>query len=228
VIRDHLPALGHGGMDPAPAPIVSPPLTLLQGEFRARGYHLIDAIAVHLSAPGTFPPVPPRVEMDQLLAEPLPRGEADPAEVFDRLLQAVVAKRLPLDHPRFLAFVPGPSNPIGVLADLAATGSTSSGAPGSRPQAPLRPNYRPWAGCVRFSVCRPHPRGSSCREGRRPTSLRWGWRGIARPIGGVASCTAPIRIIRRSRRHATFWGCASLSRGACRRTRDFEEPLPTL
>jgi hypothetical protein len=71
-MRDHLPALHHGGMDPAPAPIVSRPLTLLQGEFRALGYHLIDAIAVHLSAPGTFPPVPPRVEMDQLLAEPLP------------------------------------------------------------------------------------------------------------------------------------------------------------
>jgi aromatic-L-amino-acid/L-tryptophan decarboxylase len=121
-MRIHLAALDHGGMDPVPAPIVSPPLTFLPEEFRALGYHLIDAIAVICRHRGCSRRCRRESRWISSRQNHFPEGEADPAEVFDRLLQAVVALRLPLDYPRCLAFVPGPSKPIGVLADLAATG----------------------------------------------------------------------------------------------------------
>lgn len=91
-------------------------------QFRSLGYRVINAVAEHLAEAASMRPVPSRAEMDRLLAEPIPRRPASADAVVDRLIEHVLPATLPLDHPGFLAFVPGPSNPAGALADMLATG----------------------------------------------------------------------------------------------------------
>ncbi len=46
----------------------------------------------------------------------------DPTAVLDRIERDVLSHSMPLDHPRFFAFVPGPSNLLGAFADALAAG----------------------------------------------------------------------------------------------------------
>jgi aromatic-L-amino-acid decarboxylase len=56
------------------------------------------------------------------LREPLPAEGRDPADVVRRVLDDVLPYMGRADHPRYFAFVPGPSNIVGVLADLMTAG----------------------------------------------------------------------------------------------------------
>ena len=91
-------------------------------EFRRLGYRAVDAIAERMAG---LPDAPvgeraSREDMEALLREPLPEAGADPDEVLDSALRDVLAPGLRIDHPRFFAYVPGPSNPLGVVADTLA------------------------------------------------------------------------------------------------------------
>ena len=65
---------------------------------------------------------PAGTEMEARLREPLPEHGSDPELVLEASLRDVLAPGLRIDHPRFFGFVPGPGNPIGVLADALVAG----------------------------------------------------------------------------------------------------------
>ncbi|MHC4779223.1 MAG: pyridoxal phosphate-dependent decarboxylase family protein [Planctomycetota bacterium] len=64
----------------------------------------------------------PREEMERLLSEPLPEEGVEPDEVLERIFSEVMENTISIDHPRFLAFIPVPSNFMGFLADVLACG----------------------------------------------------------------------------------------------------------
>ena len=64
-----------------------------------------------------------REVLERLLWEPPPEEGRDPEHVIRRVESDVLAHMGRVHHPRFFAFVPGPGNWIGVLADLLATGT---------------------------------------------------------------------------------------------------------
>jgi len=61
-------------------------------------------------------------ELEKQLAGPPPELGADPLEVLRQVYDHVLGNTISIDHPRFLAFIPVPSNFIGFLADVLASG----------------------------------------------------------------------------------------------------------
>ncbi len=99
-------------------------LTLDSDEVRRLGYRVVDSIAERLEAlpDARVAERATREEMEARLWEPLPEQGSDPELVLDAALRDVLAPGLRVDHPRFFAFVPGPGNPIGALADALTAG----------------------------------------------------------------------------------------------------------
>ncbi len=99
-------------------------LQLPAERMRAFGYRIIDAIVEHFeqlpekrpSRRGT------RAQLEALLREPLPERGQDPERVLEQVLSAVFTNMMHVDHPRFFAFVPSPSNFVGAMADALAAG----------------------------------------------------------------------------------------------------------
>jgi glutamate/tyrosine decarboxylase-like PLP-dependent enzyme len=91
---------------------------------RRLGYRAVDAIAERFAELPAAPVAEcaEREEMEARLREPLPEHGCDPELVLDAALRDVLAPGLRIDHPRFFAFVPGPGNPVGPLADALAAG----------------------------------------------------------------------------------------------------------
>jgi glutamate/tyrosine decarboxylase-like PLP-dependent enzyme len=56
------------------------------------------------------------------LWEPLPAKPHDPAAVLDRVEDSILASTNHETHPRFFAFIPGPSNFVGALAEFVRCG----------------------------------------------------------------------------------------------------------
>jgi glutamate/tyrosine decarboxylase-like PLP-dependent enzyme len=91
---------------------------------RAIGYRVIDILVDHfrdlpekpLGRKGT------RLEMEKRLWEPLPVHGSSAYDVLDQLEEDVFGHIMHADHPRFFAFVPGPSNYLGAMADALASG----------------------------------------------------------------------------------------------------------
>jgi glutamate/tyrosine decarboxylase-like PLP-dependent enzyme len=93
-------------------------------QMRAMGYRVIDLLvdeaatrrdrsAGQKADPGVIRPA---------LREPVPTGATPFEDALAQLGRDVLPNRLNLLHPRFFAFVPGPSNFVGVLGDLIANG----------------------------------------------------------------------------------------------------------
>jgi len=99
-------------------------LELSREEMRALGYQVVDAIVEHLEKlPGE--PVGrlgQREALEALLREPPPEQGTNAAPLVRFLEEHVFASILHVDHPRFFAFVPSPSNFVGVMADALASG----------------------------------------------------------------------------------------------------------
>jgi aromatic-L-amino-acid decarboxylase len=77
-----------------------------------------------------------RPAIAEQLAEQLPEDGSDPDQVLDIALHVILATGLRVDHPRFFGFIPGPGNPVAVLADALASGfstfaGTWLGSPGA-------------------------------------------------------------------------------------------------
>ncbi|WP_232660287.1 pyridoxal phosphate-dependent decarboxylase family protein [Pseudonocardia sp. TRM90224] len=101
-----------------------PPLRLTSEEMRALGYQAVDSVVEHLTTMPTRavgrPPDP--AELARRFDPALPAGGSDPAELLTRTIDDLMATIVHTDHPRFLAYVPGPSNYISALADFLAAG----------------------------------------------------------------------------------------------------------
>ncbi len=99
-------------------------LTLSPNEMRALGYRVIDMLVEHFE---TLPEKrvtrkTDRASMEARLREELPDQGTDPLVVLDQVGRDVFENIMHLDHPRFFAFVPSPSNFVGVMADALAVG----------------------------------------------------------------------------------------------------------
>lgn len=99
-------------------------LELTAKQMRDLGYRVVDRLVEHFT---TLPAKrvacrTGRSELEALLREPVPDEPSNTADVLALLDRAVFAQMTHVDHPRFFAFVPGPSNFVGVLADALAAG----------------------------------------------------------------------------------------------------------
>jgi len=99
-------------------------LRLSADEMRAIGYRVIDAIVDRFERIEEYPAVRVGSREDLLakLSQPMP----EEGRAFDEILASVERDVLPfavtLAHPRFFAFVPGPGNFIGSMADTLCAG----------------------------------------------------------------------------------------------------------
>lgn len=103
---------------------MNPRLELSAEEMRDIGYRVVDAIVNHLSSLGEQR-VGSKGDPATLIPhfqEPVPpHGTAFP-ELLDQLEREVLSSTMHVNHPRFFAYVPGPSNFIGAMADALSSG----------------------------------------------------------------------------------------------------------
>ena len=91
---------------------------------RAMGRAVVDMIAEHLctlSAQPVGAKADP-AEMMAKLREPVPESGMDFAPLLAQISRDVLANKLHVNHPRFFAYVPGPGNFAGAMADALASG----------------------------------------------------------------------------------------------------------
>ncbi|MEP6527233.1 MAG: aminotransferase class V-fold PLP-dependent enzyme [Nocardioidaceae bacterium] len=100
------------------------PLTLPPDQMRRLGYQVVDLIVDSLAGLRDHPPASraSAEELAGILDEPIPRTGSDPEQVLREAVDDVLRPAMRVDHPRFLAYVPIPSNYIGMLADALMSG----------------------------------------------------------------------------------------------------------
>jgi aromatic-L-amino-acid decarboxylase len=93
-------------------------------DMRALGYRVIDMLVDHHSALAekSATAFSRRDTLEKLLREAPPRLGSDPHEVLTTVERDVLSNIMYCTHPRHFAWVPGPSNFVGVLADALASG----------------------------------------------------------------------------------------------------------
>jgi glutamate/tyrosine decarboxylase-like PLP-dependent enzyme len=91
---------------------------------RELGYRVVDLVVDHFARLADEPAARrgSRADLEAALSEPIPERGTDPDLVLDRVIRDVLPWTARVDHPRFFAFVPGPSNYVGFLADALASG----------------------------------------------------------------------------------------------------------
>ena len=99
-------------------------LALSEDEMRVLGYRVVDLVVDHLARIREEPAARrgSRADLEALLREPVPESGSDPRLVLDRVMREILPWTARVDHPRFFAFVPGPGNYVGFLADALASG----------------------------------------------------------------------------------------------------------
>ncbi len=100
------------------------PLSLAPDEVRRLGHRVVDLVADHLAGLRDLAPVVTgeRAALEARLREPPPEAPGDVDAALDLAAGVVLAHMQHGDHPRYFARVPGPSNPVGALADALAIG----------------------------------------------------------------------------------------------------------
>lgn len=91
---------------------------------REIGYRVIDLLVEHLATLASQP-VGAKADSSALMAalsEPAPEQGTDFETVLAQVQRQVLSNTMHVNHPRFLAYVPGPSNFIGAMADALASG----------------------------------------------------------------------------------------------------------
>jgi aromatic-L-amino-acid decarboxylase len=93
-------------------------------ELRKLGYRIVDLLVERSTTLKDLPATgwASRDRLEALFREPAPEQPRDLGEVLDRLERDLFPNFMPISHPRFFAFVPGPSNMVGALADALASG----------------------------------------------------------------------------------------------------------
>jgi glutamate/tyrosine decarboxylase-like PLP-dependent enzyme len=99
-------------------------LELSEEEMRAFGYRVVDIVVEHFAnlRDKRVGMKGKPAELRSALAEEPPEMPVAPQEIFARLDRDVLSNMLNIVHPRFFAFVPGPSNFISASADFLAGG----------------------------------------------------------------------------------------------------------
>ena len=104
-------------------------LQLSPEEMRAIGYRVIDQLVDHFAElpDKSVTRIASRAEMESRLREPLPEDGMDAHAALEQLHRDVWSHIMHLDHPRFFAFVPSPSNFISAMADALVAGMNPFG-----------------------------------------------------------------------------------------------------
>ena len=99
-------------------------LELSRDEMQKLGYQVVDLLVEHWTTlrSQSVSAGASRHVLEQRLREPLPEAPTAPDMVLQQLQQDVFGNILQLQHPRFFAFVPSPSNFVSVLADALVAG----------------------------------------------------------------------------------------------------------
>ena len=104
-------------------PAATPPLSLPPDAMRSLGYRVVDMIVDHVETlrDRRVSIQRPRAELDARIGSfadaPVPAGD-----VLTLVQEEVLSSMTAVDHPRFYAFVPGPGNFVGAMADALASG----------------------------------------------------------------------------------------------------------
>lgn len=104
---------------------------------RALGHRMLDDMFDHLSRVREEPvwrPMPPKLRQ-ALHDKPLPRAQGDAAQAYDTFRTKVLPYTTGNLHPRFMGWVHGGGNPVGMLAELLAGGLNAN--LGGRDHAPI-------------------------------------------------------------------------------------------
>lgn len=101
------------------------PLELTPEQMRDAGYRVVDLLVDRYAALRGMPAWrgASRAELDARLAFPAPEDGVGFDDALDHLVRDVLPYRAHVDHPRFMAFVPGAPTWPGVLGDLIAAGA---------------------------------------------------------------------------------------------------------
>jgi aromatic-L-amino-acid/L-tryptophan decarboxylase len=93
-------------------------------EMRKLGYRIIEMIIEHFERLRDKPVtrVADRRQLEQRLREAIPEKGTAISKLLNQLQHDVFSNIMHLDHPRFFAYVPGPTNFVSVMADALATG----------------------------------------------------------------------------------------------------------
>ncbi len=99
-------------------------LQLTADEMRQIGYCVVDQLVEHFETLANKPVmlVTPRKELEPRLREPLPEQPAEINTLLEQLQRDVWSNIGNVQHPRFFAFIPSPSNFVSVMADALASG----------------------------------------------------------------------------------------------------------
>ena len=99
-------------------------LQLSEKQMRAFGYRVVDLVIDHIKSlpKKSASRRAKRSTMERLFREDIPKSGQDPMEVLKRTEREVLGHMMHLDHPRFFAFVPSPSNFVSAMADVLASG----------------------------------------------------------------------------------------------------------
>jgi aromatic-L-amino-acid/L-tryptophan decarboxylase len=93
-------------------------------EFRAAGHALIDTLADFLADIGSRPVAREQEPADikRHLPRELPQAGGDPSELLQETAQLLIERSTFTSHPQFYGYINGSVAPIGILADLLASG----------------------------------------------------------------------------------------------------------
>ena len=103
---------------------MNPRLEFSRERMREIGYRVVDRLVEHLA---TLPNQPVGAKGDPAkllaaLAEPPPENGTEFETVLEQLERDIFSNTMHVNHPRFFAYVPGPSNFVSVMADALISG----------------------------------------------------------------------------------------------------------
>ena len=99
-------------------------LQLSKEEMQKLGYRVVDVLVEHFEDLPNKPVTrrADRQTLDRELRKPPPEEGSDPEDVLEEVQRSVLSRMMHVDHPRFFAFIPSPSNFVSVMADTLAAG----------------------------------------------------------------------------------------------------------
>ena len=103
---------------------MNPELEFSRERMREIGYRVVDQIVEHLATLRNQP-VGAKGDPAALLAmlrEPAPEEGTEFESVLEQVERDILRNTMHVNHPRFFAYVPGPSNYVGVMADALMSG----------------------------------------------------------------------------------------------------------
>lgn len=115
----------------APSPVTdtsatphTQPLQLSPDAMRALGYRVVDLVVEHITGlrEERISVQRPRAELNARIGTAFAEEPTPAPEVLDLVEREVLSAITRVDHPRFYAFVPGPGNFVGAMADALASG----------------------------------------------------------------------------------------------------------